>query len=169
MLKRRYFLMAGLVTVCAVAVPIFLTREGQVVLDDTGWALASVNELDGTMDVLTDGDSHPPIYEVNILRPGSGLEDIHLEKVVPAEVLGAHKPLFLRFKARAATPRKIRTTLQDAQADTWSSDVELSREWKEFRLPINISAATAGRSVLAFQIGGVSGEVAITEIRVVQS
>ncbi|WP_309707447.1 hypothetical protein [Armatimonas sp.] len=169
MLKRRYFLMAGVLAVCLVTIPLFLERDGQVVLDDADWALASLNELDGTMEVLTDGNAHPPIYQVNILRPGKGLEDIHLEKLVPAEVLGAQKPLSLRFKARAATPRRIRTTLQSAQSDTWTSDVELSREWQEFRLPIKTSVATTGSSILAFQIGGASGEVAITEIQVVQS
>lgn len=166
MLKKRHFLVVGLLAAVAAATPAFLSREGQIVLDDQGWALASNNELDGTMEVLTDGDSHPPIYQVNVLRPG---ENLHLEKSVPPGVLEASKPLWLRFRARAGAPRKLRTALQDPQNSTWTSEVKLTPDWQEFRLPILPDQPTSGPATLAFQVGGESGEVAITDIKMERS
>lgn len=140
-----------------------------MVLDDQGWALSALNALDGTMEVLTDGNSHPPIYQVNVLRPGDGFESVHLEKPVPQELLSSEKPLTLSFKARAASNRKIRTALQDKQAEPWASEVTLTPDWQEFRLPIKPRQAPAGPAVLAFQIGGKGGDIALTEIKLIRS
>ncbi len=168
MLKKRHFLIAGLFVALIAVMPAILTRDGQIVLDDKGWLLESNNELDGTMDVLTDGDSHPPIYQVNVLRPD---ETIDLEKTVPPGVLEASKPLWLHFRARAAMPRKLRTALQDSQStvnSSWASEVRLTPDWQDFKLPITPEQTAKGPSTLAFQIGGASGEVAITDIKIEQ-
>jgi hypothetical protein len=169
MLKRRHFLLASVLAIGAAAVPAIMARDGQVVVDDKDWALASVNALDGTMEVLTDGDTHPPIYQVNVLRPGRGVEDVHLEKPVPADVLANNQSLCLRFRARAGSPRKIRTALQDPQSESWASDVSLTSDWQEFRLPIKPATTTKGQAIIAFQIGGTSGDLAITDIKLERS
>jgi hypothetical protein len=169
MLKRRHFLLVSLVAVAAAAVPAALVHDGQVVLDDKDWALATLNTLDGTMEVLTDGNSHPPIYQVNVLRPGRGVEDLHLVKPVPSEVLAANPSLVLRFRARAGSQRIIRTALQDPKTEPWAKEVTLTRDWQEFRLPIDQVAHSNGQAVMAFQIGGKSGEVAITDIKLERS
>ena len=169
MLKRRHFLLVSLLAVSAAAVPAILAREGQVVLDDKDWTLSTVNALDGTMEVLTDGDTHPPIYQVNVLRPGQGVEDLHLQKPVPAEVLASNQPLSLRFRARAGNRRKIRTALQDPQTEPWASEVTLTSDWQEFRLPIKPTSSPKGQVIMAFQIGGTSGDVAITDIKLERS
>lgn len=169
MLKRRHFLLAGILAVSAAAVPAILARDGQVVIDDKNWTLASVQAMDGTMEVLTDGDTHPPIYQVNVLRPGRGVEDIHLQKPVPAEVLSPSASLHLCFRARAASPRKIRAALQDPQSEPWSHDISLTPDWQEFRLPVKPSAPVQGQAILAFQLGGTSGDLAISEIKLERS
>lgn len=169
MLKRRHFLLAGILAVSAAAVPAILARDGQVVVDDKNWQLASVHAMDGTMEVLTDGDTHPPIYQVNVLRPGRGVEDLHLEKPVPPEVLAHGAPLRLRFRARAGSPRTIRATLQDPQSEPWASDIALTADWQEFQLPITPTAPAKGPATIAFQIGGKSGDLAITDIKLERS
>jgi hypothetical protein len=169
MLKRRHFFAVCLLATCVAAVPALMARGGETIVDDQGWALSTVNALDGTMEVLTDGNSHPPIYEVNVLRPGRGVYDLHLEKPVPAGVVKTDKPLVFRFKARAAHPRKIRTALQDSQAEPWAKEVALTKDWQEFRLPIKPRSTPTGPAVIAFQLGGTSGEVAITEIKLERS
>jgi hypothetical protein len=169
MLKRRHFVAVCLLATVAAAVPALMAHNKVTVVDDQGWTLASVNDMDGTMDVLTDGGMHPPIYEVNVLRPGTGVFDLHLEKPIPQDVFSAHRPMWLHFKARSAMPRKIRTALQDPQSEPWSSEVKLTSEWKEFRLPFNPATPSPGRAVLAFQLGGTAGEVAITEIKLERS
>ena len=169
MLKRRHFLLVGVLAAAMAAVPALLAHDGEVVLDDKNWALAMLNELDGTMEVLTDGDAHPPIYQINVLRPGEGMEDLHLEKPVPSDILQPQEPLSLRFRARSACPRTMRATLQNQDADTWATEVKLTGDWKEFKLPVKPTPQGGGPTVLAFQIGGTSGEIAITDIRLVRS
>ncbi|WP_395138664.1 hypothetical protein [Armatimonas sp.] len=169
MLKRRHFLAVCLLATCAAAVPAILAQSGELLVDDQGWALATTNAMDGTMEVLTDGGSHPPIYEINVLRPGNGVYDLHLEKPVPADVLAANKPFVLRFKARAGRPRKIRTALQDAQAEPWAHEVALTKDWQEFRLPVKTDSIPKSPAVMAFQVGGTSGEVIITDIKLERS
>lgn len=169
MLKRRHFLAVCVLATCAAAVPAILAQGEHTVMDDLGWSLASTNAMDGTMEILTDGGAHPPIYEINVLRPGNGVYDLHLEKPVPAEVMEISKPMWLRFKARSAMPRKIRAALQNPQSEPWASEVKLTSEWKEFRLPFKPAQASQGEAVLAFQVGGKSGEVSITEIKLERS
>ena len=162
MFTKRHFLGVGLLAALLAAVPALLAHDNRVVLDDHNWVLTQVNDLDSTLSVLTDGDTHPPIYQVNVLRPSA----IYLERPVPDTVL-TKNPLTLKFRARAETNRKIWATLLEDQVKSWGQEIELTSEWKEYQLTLPLKQPQAGPARLALKVGGRSGEVDITDIKVV--
>jgi len=162
MLKRRHFLGVSLLAALIASVPALLAREAKVVLDDRDWLLSQVNELDSTLEVLTDGDTHPPIYQVTVLRPG----EVYLQRRIPSDIVAANKPLLLRFRARAQSPRQIHAAVFGDTATAWTQAVDLTADWKEFRLPISAPLKAANTTYLALEVGSTAGEVAITDLKV---
>ena len=116
-------------------------------------ATASVSNGTATIDVTTVGEA---TYQPQLVQYGLGLEKGMSYK--------------LTFKAKAATARKIEASFQQA-SDPWatyaSKEFDLTTSEQEYQMVFAMDSATDLSSQFAFNIGQTTGEVSISDVKLV--